>query len=396
MFPPLASPLTRLAPAAEATTSQVSTLPPVDRIEPSAEQAGLAGDEISSLAVASAVSPPITPPPDPAVEAEVSNFEKVLLDGREEWEKRADGDAAAFEVADLRRRAIAVSDGEADAHPTIESTSPAAKLAEVDDSADVVDDTFNVDDVSSLGGWSAVRKGFLHPPAIPEERPAQPPLRQPLLRQQSSALRLPKTEEQLHRDRAAKERQRRQTVARRRHTGALDSQLSHEKGAREAAMAASAAKQWAAIGMQAPVALQRALPALAEPAALGTDDLATHAGVDSFAATAHDLFGERSAADPGSLGTKGSGLGSSASKRTVADLDALVDRPLPGMECYICKVRQPGCPLCWDFPKWKKRPPKPGTAKAAAIEAYVPPLCPNNYAFVPGGDDPRTSLDREV
>ena len=47
--------------------------------------------------------------------------------------------------------------------------------------------------------------------------------------------------------------------------------------------------------------------------------------------------------------------GSTAAERTVADLEQLIDRPAPGQECYICKVRQPGCPLCWDFPVWKRR-----------------------------------------
>jgi hypothetical protein len=379
-------------------------------IEPSAEQAGFAGDELSSLEVASSVhssgaeeaktdqfAPNTRPPTTPsyfsderiyanAVEAEGSRFEKVLLDGREQWEKLADGDAAAFREADTRRRATAVSDGEANAHPTVESASPAAELADKNAIDDRFDDAFNVDDLSSLGGWPAVRKGFLSPPAIPEVHPAQPPLRRPLFRQPSSTLRLPKTDEQLHRDRAAKERQRRQSFARRRHTGALVSQLNHEKVAREADMAASAAKQWAAIGMKPPVALQRALSSRDDADALLLAD------ADSRAGETHDLFGEMSATDPGSvLGTKGSLA--STSKRTVADLDALVDRPLAGMECYICKLRQKGCPLCWDFPTWKKRPPKKA---ATLIETYVPPLCPNDYAFVPGGDDPRTTLDREV
>ena len=90
--------------------------------------------------------------------------------------------------------------------------------------------------------------------------------------------------------------------------------------------------------------------------------------------------------------------GSTAAERTVADLEQLIDRPAPGQECYICKVRQPGCPLCWDFPVWKRRKKRARPAAAPGrrqqheeIEAPVAVLCPADYAFVPGGEDPRLS-----
>jgi len=300
----------------------------------------------------------------------VSKFAELLRDPREEWEKHLHG---AFGNGTFDR---------------IGSLSLYAKSLQTGDSGSLAGDAFNADDMSSLGGYSSVHKGSNYPPSIPEGQIApSSSILHPLIRQTS--MRVPKTDDQVQREQAVKERQRRQRVARRRHSESLDGQLKRDKESRQSAIDTSAAKQWAAIGIEPPVALQRAMSLHAENEALTSGD-----ADESLESNTHDLFGEMSAADTGSVfGTKGSV--DSGSKQTVTDLEALVDRPKPGMECYVCKVRQKGCPLCWDFPKWKKRPPKT-KAKAAAIEAYVAPLCPYDYAFVPGGEDPRTTLDREV
>jgi len=324
------------------------SLPDVSKFE--AISLDLPSDEV--------VSPLTSALPTSPSEPFVSKFAQLLRDPREEWEKRLKG---------------------------VGSLSPSAKSLQSGDSGSLLGDAFIGDDMSSIGGFSSVHKDSQYPPSIPEGQVAHSSIPHPLIRQTS--MRAPKTNDQLQREQAVKERQRRQRVARRRHSESLDGQLKRDKEFRQSTTDTNAAKQWAAIGMEPPVALQRALSLHAENDALLPED-------DSLEGNTHDLFGEMSAADTNSVfGTKGSI--ESGSKQTVTDLEALVDRPKPGMECFVCKVRQKGCPLCWDFPKWKKRPPKT-KAKASAIETYVAPLCPNDYAFVPGGEDPRTTLDREV
>jgi hypothetical protein len=51
------------------------------------------------------------------------------------------------------------------------------------------------------------------------------------------------------------------------------------------------------------------------------------------------------------------------------------------------KVRQGGCPLCWDFPEWVIR----NNGKNSNQVEYVTPLQPRDYAFAPG-DDPMVAV----
>lgn len=66
--------------------------------------------------------------------------------------------------------------------------------------------------------------------------------------------------------------------------------------------------------------------------------------------------------------------------------ESLVDMPGPNKECFICKVRQGGCALCWDFPEWVMR----NNGNPNSVE-YVSPLQPRDYAFEPG-DDPMVAV----
>mmetsp|Transcript_31175 Transcript_31175/g.36727 ORF Transcript_31175/g.36727 Transcript_31175/m.36727 type:complete len:610 (-) Transcript_31175:125-1954(-) len=64
----------------------------------------------------------------------------------------------------------------------------------------------------------------------------------------------------------------------------------------------------------------------------------------------------------------------------IVSRESLVMMPEPGQECFICKVRQGGCPLCFDFPVWVHR-----STNTSNVE-YVTPLQPRDYAFAPGED----------
>jgi hypothetical protein len=85
-----------------------------------------------------------------------------------------------------------------------------------------------------------------------------------------------------------------------------------------------------------------------------------------------------------------------------ADRTQFVSMPVEGLECYLCKTRQAGCPLCWDFPVWVEKEEKPrespenrkgedGEEERGNTESLLRGtpniLQPLDYAFTPGCED---------
>ena len=193
------------------------------------------------------------------------------------------------------------------------------------------------------------------------------------------------------RDRQAKEKQRASSMLKKRQMSALSAQLNMQKDHINAERSAAAALQYQSLGLPIPPSV------LALGAASGTlDDDGTAATVAD--GTTNDLFSNFSV-EQSSVGAEAS----ATTKHTAPDIADLVDLPPPGYECFICKVRQAGCPLCWEFPEWKKkvrsRAPTPAAGKRRAeplaqIEQPVPKLAPRDYAFAPGQtEDPGEEVD---
>ena len=214
-----------------------------------------------------------------------------------------------------------------------------------------------------------------------------------------------KSAKRLVADAEVKERQRRLNRVAQKKKAAQCSQLMTIKESLQDDAASKTAEQYRSLGLPVPAALAQGRTG--DAGGGGDGGCGDGLGDDgSLATSGRGSRGARSGRGGLSLVTgEGSTLeaeasGGSSRPRTAPDLEQLVDRPRDGYECYICKVRQAGCPLCWDFPTWVRKPKTPksrpptdagrsrsGTAAGrdlAPIEVPVPPLCPRDYAFTPG------------